>query len=1456
MKSIEEKYKKLSQREHILHRPDTYIGSIQSYDSVEYVLEDGIFTKRNVKTNDGLLKIFDEIVSNAVDHVFRKQEVTKIKVTIDKTTGEISVYNDGKGIPVVIHKDHGIYVPELIFSHFLSGSNYDDNEDRSGAGRNGVGSKATAVFSKEFTVETVDENEGKKFTQTFKDNMKVIKKPKITSSKLKGYTKITFTPDYERFGLQHLTDDLYLMMEKRVYDCIASTSVSVYFNGVKIKANSFKDYVSFYSKSDPIAYEKASNGWEYAVFESPESFEQVSFVNGNNTTKGGKHVDYVINQITNGVKALVKGVNVGTKIKDSLFIILKADVINPSFSSQTKDTLTSTIKKFTVGDKFIKKIYQSDITKKAIEIANFKEMKKLDVGVSSSKKSKVKVAKLDDAYNAGTSKSSKCSLILTEGDSAKTFAVAGLSVIGRENYGVYALKGKCISEDTDVLMWDGRIKKANEVEIGDVLIGDDGTKRAVLTKFRAKGKMYEISQDRGDSYKVNDGHILTLCMPEHKSVYWYDEHSSWRTLYWDKNTNNIKVKEVQSSIKIKCNECGIMMNNQSLRRHYTRKHKNIKFEKSKTIVDLKDPKVIEALKKLEDFLSNIDDNNVIDVCIKDYLKISKTFQKNLKGIRGECVAWPDKKVLLEPYMLGIWLGDGSSSGYGYSCYWEKDPQIIEYLKVWGSNNDASFKNNKHIPRDYLNNSKTIRLQLLAGIIDTDGYVAPDGTIEISQTTKRKQLADDIVYLSRSLGFYTHLKKKITNYTYKNGEKAEAYIIKISGDTGEIPTILPRKKSLSTSQYNMRNSNGPIKIKQIEDDNYIGLGIDGNQRFLINDFTVTHNCLNVREATQQQLLKNEEIINLKQIMGLHTGKKYTDTKLLRYSSIILLTDADYDGAHISGLVINFIHHWWPELMEIPGFIRTIKTPIVKVSKGNQIQEFYNEFDYKEWITQVDDISKWNAKYYKGLGTSTSKESKEIFKNIKNNTRYYTSQDDKTTDKAIKLAFDKSKANDRKEWLRNVPEEYAIANSKQEITYDTFVNKELVHFSNYDNVRSIPSMVDGLKPSQRKVLYTAFKRNITKDIKVAQFGASVAEITAYHHGEVSLYGTIIGMAQNYTGAGNINLLEPVGMFGSRLSLGKDSASPRYIFTKLSQDAIKIFNPADSNILDYNEDDGNKIEPKFYTPSIPMVLVNGAIGIGTGYSTNIPHFNPDDIVKNIRLSLEDKPMETLVPWYRGFKGTITKQDDTCYIQQGCLNKINDLTLEITEIPTTTSIQSYLEFLEKNEDFETVNLSTEEEPKFILKFCSKDTLKKYAYSALKLTNKINLTNMYLFDENNTLKKYTDPNDIIKDFVKVKLEYLQRRKDYLQCKLTEELVMLKNKKRFLEEIMDGKVNVYRVKKSKAIEDLTSKNYTHIDQLLSIPVSSFTNEALVSLQNKIEDTESKYINIKGKTPKQLLLDDL
>ena len=188
----------------------------------------------------------------------------------------------------------------------------------------------------------------------------------------------------------------------------------------------------------------------------------------------------------------------------------------------------------------------------------------------------------------------------------------------------------------------------------------------------------------------------------------------------------------------------------------------------------------------------------------------------------------------------------------------------------------------------------------------------------------------------------------------------------------------------------------------------------------------------------------------------------------------------------------------------------------------------------------------------------------------------------------------------------------------MAYKDFIDKELILFSRYDNTRSSPCVIDGFKPSQRKVLYGAFKRKLTSEIKVIQFSGYVSEHTAYHHGEASLNGTIISMAQDFVGSNNVNLLVPSGQFGSRLLGGKDAASPRYIYTYLSPITRLIFKEEDDALCRYLVDEGQRIEPDYYLPIIPMVLVNGSEGIGTGYSTTIPNYNPVDIVNYIKSKL----------------------------------------------------------------------------------------------------------------------------------------------------------------------------------------------------------------------------------------------
>ena len=344
-KTIEQKYQKLTQREHILTLPDTYIGSIQKTTETRPVVENEKIVFREVEYTPGLYKIFDEIVVNARDHKVRDNSLKHIK--IDISGDEISVYNDGSGIEIVKHEEHDMYIPELIFGNLLTSANYDQSDtDRCTGGKNGFGSKLTSIFSKLFTVETVDAVRKKKYVQTWKDNMTIKGDQKITSCSTKPFTKITFVPDYARFELSGMTDDIKAVFEKRVYDLAASTpaDVTVSFNGKAIKMKGFEKFVDYYlgPKSEaPRVYEKINDRWEVAVALSPDArFNQVSFVNGICTTLGGRHVDYLTNQITKKlVDAIAKKKKKTIKnsyIRDNIWVFVNCVISSPSFTSQSK----------------------------------------------------------------------------------------------------------------------------------------------------------------------------------------------------------------------------------------------------------------------------------------------------------------------------------------------------------------------------------------------------------------------------------------------------------------------------------------------------------------------------------------------------------------------------------------------------------------------------------------------------------------------------------------------------------------------------------------------------------------------------------------------------------------------------------------------------------------------------------------------------------------------------------------------------------------------------------------------------------------------------------------------------------------------------------------------------------------------------------------------------------------
>ena len=1102
---IAKTYVKVDQVTHVLLRPGMYIGSIEP-DTVDlWVLNEAgsKMEKQKVQIVPGLYKIFDEILTNATDHRVRlltkkKEEVghhvKNIMVTIDKETGVIEISNDGDGIEVVKHPEQNIYIPELLFANMLSSTNFNDQEEKVIGGQNGIGAKACNIFSEFLEIETVDATRKLLYRQRFEKNMSIIHEPTIEKCAKKPYTTFRFKPDFKLFKMEGLTDDMYKVMRKRVYDACAVTDkeVTIHFNGEKLDIKTFEKYADLYigTKSEQTrVYEEINDRWEViASYNESNGFEQISFANGIWTIRGGKHVDYIANQIAKKLVDLIskkkKDLTIKPQtVKDNLILFVKCKIVNPTFDSQSKETLTTPVAQFgskaEVSDKFIEKLYKSGIVERIIEISQLhanQSLKKTD----GKKRNVIRgIHKLDDANWAGTDKSKECTLILTEGDSAKTMAIAGISKVGRDRYGVFPLRGK--------------------------------------------------------------------------------------------------------------------------------------------------------------------------------------------------------------------------------------------------------------------------------------------------------------------------------------------------------------------------------------------------------------LMNVKDVENEKIGKNEEISNLKKILGLESNKTYKDLNDLRYGKIMIMTDQDVDGSHIKGLLFNMFHALWPSLMQCNEFISSMMTPIVKVTKGKDQVAFYNLSDFETWKQETGDMLKgWTVKYYKGLGTSTEEEAIQYFKELKTVDYKYTGE---TSDQSMELAFNKKKSDDRKEWLGTYDSQDVLDIKDKEVSYEDFVHKELKHFSKYDLERSIPNINDGLKTSQRKIMYGCFKKNIShKEIKVAQLAGYVSENAAYHHGEASLQQTIVGLAQDFVGSNNINLLLPNGQFGSRMQGGKDASQPRYIFTMLNSVTEHIFNKHDLPLLTYKNDDGDPVEPEFYPTVIPMVLVNGASGIGTGFSTNIPCYNPKDIIHVLKELLNGRDYDgDLVPWYCGFTGTIEKHKNK-YISRGRFRKVSATKVEVTELPVGYWTDKFKEDLEMMLDEKDSMIKHYESNSshlnvhFTIHFSSSDRLDELMVvdedGFTKFETKFNLisskplctTNMYLFNSKLQIQKYTTPIDIIREYYVTRLEFYQKRKDYLLAQLMKDIRIKENKIRFIKETISQEILVSELTKKQLEDTLESREYMqHNDSynyLIEIPIYKQTKDEVTKLEGEIQSCRDEYDVIDKKTIENMWLDDL
>eukprot|EP01053_Blabericola_migrator_P012266 Blabericola_migrator_1__12265@NODE_765_length_6607_cov_284_868043_g545_i0_p1_GENE_NODE_765_length_6607_cov_284_868043_g545_i0NODE_765_length_6607_cov_284_868043_g545_i0_p1_ORF_typecomplete_len1470_score322_53DNA_topoisoIV/PF00521_20/2_4e122TOPRIM_C/PF16898_5/6_7e50DNA_gyraseB/PF00204_25/6_8e38Toprim/PF01751_22/5_6e18HATPase_c/PF02518_26/6_2e09HATPase_c_3/PF13589_6/0_0021LOR/PF04525_12/0_67LOR/PF04525_12/7_1e02_NODE_765_length_6607_cov_284_868043_g545_i016186027 len=1152
-KTIEERYQKKTQLEHILLRPDTYVGSLEPETSTCWIWNDDEerMVQKTVTIIPAMYKIFDEIIVNAADVKARElhekkgskiQKMTKLEVDIDEENARISILNDGAGIPVEIHREHKVYVPELIFGHLLTSDNYDDTDQRVTGGRNGYGAKLTNIFSEMFEVEVVDAGRRKKFHMRWMNNMGSHTDPRITETSLKAdYVKISFRPDLTRFKTEGLGGDLVAIMKKRVYDIAGTTGVKVMLNGKRLPIKDFKSYVDLYflrpkaerqaaendelvnlsqssqtsnkdsdflcddsdfteeggraskkkktpktpgsvstvvdSNGNPIVkiHEKVNERWEIVVSQSDGQFQQVSFVNSICTTKGGTHVNYVMEPLAAAILKKVAAKNKGGielkahHVKQHIFIFVNCLIVNPTFDSQTKETLTLKASQFgstcSLSDKTITAVVKSPITETVLLWAQTKQQvdlkRKMKIGGSKGRDRILGIPKLEDANEAGGRRALECTLILTEGDSAKTSCLAGLSVVGRDKYGVFPLRGK--------------------------------------------------------------------------------------------------------------------------------------------------------------------------------------------------------------------------------------------------------------------------------------------------------------------------------------------------------------------------------------------------------------LLNVRDASFKQLTENKELQNILTITGLEVGKKYPDPRGLRYGSIMIMTDQDHDGSHIKGLLISFLEHYWPDLLRSSGFLKEFVTPIVKVFRKKEELAFFTIPEYEQWKRDNDDGKGWKVKYYKGLGTSDDKEFRRYFSDL-NQHQLLFDYGDEADFEAIDMAFNPKRAEDRKTWIQSFEEGTFLDHREKVVRYRDFVNKELVLFSKYDTERSIPNLMDGWKPAQRKVLFAVLKKNLVKsEMKVAQLAAYAAEQSCYHHGEESLQGTIVNMAQCFCGSNNLNILEPCGQFGSRKEGGKDASAARYIFTKLSAVARSIFCAADDELLTYNKEEGRVIEPRWYVPCIPLVLINGAEGIGTGWSCSVPNYNPRDVIANLKRFLQGEPMQEMMPWYRGFIGRMERQTSgKGYESVGIIEQIDDETLEITELPVRMWTQPYKEMLDAwvlqsqegaapearrvaapkakakakakaapaaparqvfkypildyrdNSTPDRVHFTIKMDPGY-LGLAVTEGLEK----VFKLRKAINTTNMTLFDPEGRVQKYNSELDIMREFARVRLDYYHKRKRHIMNLLQKEMCILSNKTRFVLEVVEGKLIVHKKKRAVLVAELRERGYDTHSEILA-----------------------------------------
>ena len=688
-----------------------------------------------------------------------------------------------------------------------------------------------------------------------------------------------------------------------------------------------------------------------------------------------------------------------------------------------------------------------------------------------------------------------------------------------------------------------------------------------------------------------------------------------------------------------------------------------------------------------------------------------------------------------------------------------------------------------------------------------------GTISQPTIIKSNEVRQFFDELLERLQMESILKQKHTRKQYIKIEKLHDAIRAGSKDALDCTLILTEGDSAKTFAMS-------------------GLAITGHDLFGV--FPLRGKALNVCDETDARIMSNQEWKNVMQILGLTIGS-YRKASL-RYGKVLILADADLDGVHIAGLIINFFVTLFPQLIhDIPTFLQMLRTPVVKTHNGKKTQEFFSMHEYRAaTIHPTARIS-----YYKGLGSSTRDEARNYFSRLNELQRgvvHATSDDTQS----MQHMFTKKHIEKRKQLIIQHLQAPVVLKMSNTISTRDFVRSELLYFSAYDVQRSIPSIIDGLKISQRKVVFVA---RSMKNMKVAQLASTVALKTMYLHGESSLADCIIGMAQDFVGSNNVALLHGTGQFGSRLLGGKDSASPRYTHAQQSTFMRHTFLDVDDNLLDYLEEENVAIEPKFFVPIIPIILLNGARGIATGYSSYIPNHRLSDILKAIMQILDGEDPDDIQPYFEKFKGTITRTSDSRYSTSGIYSHTKK-GYEISELPLYTWTEPFLQKLQNMKEIAKV-VSRCDDVSVNIDVKTESSIEKL------MTNTISTSNMYLLNENSELQKFGSATDILKYFVDFRLKYYTKRKAWILQKLHSDAEGLRLFIKLIKVIKLKGISAYMQNPHAFFDE---HNLPH--KLMNTAVSELTDANLKKQEAKLTDLNSKIDEQEKQTEKEMYITDL